>query len=59
MSDIKKIEATSIESEEVVSELSSEEKKIIGRWVGKKILESQEKIEKTLEELCEICKKEK
>lgn len=59
MSDIKKIEATSIESEEVASELSSEEKKIIGRWVGKKILESQEKIEKTLEELCEICKKEK
>lgn len=59
MSDIKKAELVSVDLTESDSKLNAEEKIIIGRWIGEKILESQKKIEESLEELCKICKKEK
>lgn len=37
-------------------EMTTKDKKDLACWVGQKILESQEKMEKTLEEMSDICK---
>lgn len=40
-----------------LSKLNLEDKKSLAFWVGERILESQEKMGKTLDELSVICKK--
>lgn len=37
--------------------LDAKDKKTLARWVGERLLESNEKIDKTLEELGHICEK--